>query len=283
MSNTTTIVRGWKLTRMDGQVLAFTDCDVDLVVDGVTYEASAALTPSEAVSSLGLAVDEQEVEGGLASDSITEIDLARGVYDGATVEVIEIDWTTSTKVVTVGTYYLGEVSRTQSTFAAELRSEAGLLSNMRGQYMTAACDAELGDARCGVNTSGFAGAGEIRTVTGTTEFIVDGLASASPTAFAGGTLVWTSGANLGQVAEVRSHNGGSQIAALVGLWRAPIFDPQVGDTFDILLGCDKSFPTCRDRFTNSENFRGFPSIVGEEVFSYGQPGVDGQDGGSRNA
>ena len=278
MSNTTTIVRGWKVTRTDGQVLAFTDCDVPQVVDGVTYEASAALTPSEAVSSLGLAVDEQEVEGGLSSDAITEIDLARGIYDGATVEVLEIDWTTSTRVALVGTYYLGEVSRTQSTFAAELRSEAGLLANTRGRYMTAGCEAELGDARCGVNTAAYAGSGAITIVTATTEFLASGLSAHDAAAFAGGTLVWTSGANLGQTPEIRSHNGN-----LVGLWRAPLFDVQPGDTFDILPGCDKSFQTCRDRFGNTDNFRGFPSIVGEEVFTYGQPGEDGQDGGSRNA
>ena len=276
MSNTTTVVRGWKLTRTDAVVLAFTDCDVPLTVEGVTYEASAALTPSEAVSSLGLAVDEQEVDGGLTSDAISEADLAAGIYDGATVEVLEIDWTTSTRVNTVGIYHLGEVSRTQSAFTAELRSGSGLLANQRGRYMTAGCDAELGDSRCGVNTAGMTGTGAISIVTGPSEFLVTGL-DGTDHDFASGTLVWTSGANLGQSPEIRSHNG-----SLVGLWRAPLYDVAPGDTFEVIPGCDKSFETCRDRFSNQANHRGFPFVVGEEIYTYGQAGADGQDGGSRN-
>lgn len=278
MSNTTTIVRGWKLTRRDGAVLAFTDCDTDLTVEGVTYEASAALTPSEAVSSLGLAVDEQEVQGGVSSDAISESDLASGLYDGATVEVIEIDWSTETRTATVGAYYLGEVSRTESSFAAELRSEAGILAQRRGRYVMAVCDAELGDARCGVNVSALTVSGAITHKTGDSDFLVSGIPDGSEMTYTSGTLVWKSGANLGQVQEVRAHRGHS-----VSLWRPPLFEVQVGDTFDLVPGCDKSFATCRARYSNGPNFRGFPSVVGEEVFSYALPGDSGLDGGSRNA
>ncbi|WP_170561403.1 DUF2163 domain-containing protein [Ruegeria atlantica] len=277
MSNTTTIVRGWKLTRVDAQVLAFTDCDVDLTVDGVTYLASSALTPSEAVSSLGLAVDEQEVQGGLSSDAITEKDLASGLYDGAAVQVIEIDWNTETLHAVVGNYYLGEVSRSEVAFSAELRSQAGILAQKRGRYVTPICDADLGDARCKVNVAALKKTGAVTHKSGEADFQVSGLSVGVDESFAGGTLVWTSGANLGQTQEVRAHRGST-----VGLWRAPLFDAQVGDTFDILPGCDKSFGTCRARFNNGNNFRGFPAVVGEEAFSYANQGEAGLDGGSRN-
>lgn len=277
MSNTTTVVRGWKLTRTDGLVLGFTDCDVDLVVDGVTYSASAALTPSEAVSSLGLAVDEQEVQGGVSSSAISESDLAAGIYDGASVEVIEIDWNTSTRHATVGAYYLGQVTRSESTFAAELRSEAGILAQTRGRYLLDTCDAELGDARCGVDTSALSGAGTVRVVTGDADFLVDGLDGYALGTFGGGRLVWTSGANLGQAHDVRAAAEDG-----LGLWRAPLYPVATGDAFDILPGCDKAFGTCNDRFGNAANFRGFPFVVGDEAFSYATTGDPALDGGSRN-
>lgn len=277
MSNTTTTVRGWKLTRRDGPVLAFTDCDVDLVVEGVTYQASAALTPSEAVSSLGLAVDEQEVQGAISSAAISESDLAAGVYDGAAVEVIEIDWTTSAKLETVGHYYLGQVSRTEATFSAELRSEAGFLAQKRGRFITPNCDAELGDSRCTVNTSLLSGAGAITAITGDVDFMVSGLEAHNSTAFAAGTLIWTSGENMGQTCDVRAHRDN-----LVGLWRPPLFTVAPGDTFDVLPGCDKTFQTCRERYANGNNFRGFPAIVGEAAYTYAIPGEDGLDGGATN-
>ena len=37
-----------------------------------------------------------------------------------------------------------------------------------------------------------------------------------------------------------------------------------GDTFAVTAGCDKRFATCRDRFANAVNFRGFPHIPGND-------------------
>jgi uncharacterized phage protein (TIGR02218 family) len=38
-------------------------------------------------------------------------------------------------------------------------------------------------------------------------------------------------------------------------------------------GCDKRLATCRDRFANAVNFRGFPHIPGNDfVISYPVPG-----------
>lgn len=274
MSNTTTRARGWKLTRRDGAVLAFTDCDIDLEVLGVTYLASSALTPSEAVSTLGLSVDDQEVQGGISSSAISESDLAAGLYDGATVEVVEIDWNNLTIHAVIGSYYLGEISRTQSAFAAELRSEAGLLAQKRGRYCIHSCDAELGDSRCGADISGLSGAGVISHVSGDSDFLVSGLGGFTSNNFAGGVIVWTAGNNLGQTQEVSAQNDD-----VLNLWRPPMFEVQVGDTFDAFPGCDKSFNTCKARFLNGDNFRGFPSTVGEAALTYAVPGEDGLDGG----
>lgn len=275
--NTTTRVRGWHLTRRDGVEFAFTDCDVDLTVDGLTFEASAALTPSEAVASVGMAVDEQEVQGGLRSDRITETELASGVYDGAQVRVVEIDWRTRQIVDVVGVYSLGQVSRTESSFSAELRSRAGVLAQKRGRYVVAVCDAELGDARCGVNLDALRVSSAVAGVMGETDFLANGLGGTNASTFSNGLLTWVSGANLGQVQEVRAHRG-----RLVGLWRPPLYDMAPGDQFQIVPGCDKAFQTCRAKFGNGVNFRGFPAIVGEAAVTYANPGESGLDGGSRN-
>ena len=46
-----------------------------------------------------------------------------------------------------------------------------------------------------------------------------------------------------------------------------------GDAFAVTAGCDKRFATCRDRFANAANFRGFPHIPGNDfVLSYPKPG-----------
>lgn len=275
--NTTTRVRGWHLTRRDGVEFAFTDCDVDLTVDGLTFEASAALSPSEATASLGTAVDEQEVQGGLRSDRIAERDLAAGVYDGAQVRVVEIDWRTRQIVDVVGVYSLGQVSRTESSFSAELRSRAGVLAQKRGRFVVSVCDAELGDGRCGVSLAPMTAASAVAVVQGETDFLANGLGAANVSVFANGLLTWTSGPNMGQVQEVRAHRG-----RLVGLWRPPLFPVAAGHGFQVVPGCDKAFTTCRAKFNNGDNFRGFPSVVGDAAATYANPGESGLDGGSRN-
>ena len=56
-------------------------------------------------------------------------------------------------------------------------------------------------------------------------------------------------------------NGGADIlgfAAPVGDWVI------VSDTLVATAGCDRRFSTCRDRFANAPNFRGFPHIPGND-------------------
>ena len=56
----------WKLTRTDGVVQGFTDHDNPLSFDSVTYIAYAGFTATQVAQSLGLAVDNLEVEGALS-------------------------------------------------------------------------------------------------------------------------------------------------------------------------------------------------------------------------
>ena len=69
--------------------------------------------------------------------------------------------------------------------------------------------------------------------------------------FDGGVLTFTSGPNAGLSFEVKSYIPGQII--LVSAAPYPI---AVGNTYSITPGCDKTFPTCRDRFSNVLNFRG---------------------------
>ena len=50
-------------------------------------------------------------------------------------------------------------------------------------------------------------------------------------------------------------------------------------TFTVTAGCDKTYPTCRDRFANVVNFGGFPHMPGNDfALSYPNQG-SGNDGG----
>jgi uncharacterized phage protein (TIGR02218 family) len=68
----------------------------------------------------------------------------------------------------------------------------------------------------------------------------------------------------------------------LSLWQAMAEPIAVGDSFAITAGCDKSFATCRDRFANIVNFRGFPQIPGNDfIVSYPLPGSPDNGSGTK--
>jgi uncharacterized phage protein (TIGR02218 family) len=70
------------------------------------------------------------------------------------------------------------------------------------------------------------------------------------------------GANAGARVEVKRHVAGS--AAVLDLWRTMPQAIAAGDTFTVTAGCDKLFSTCKAKFSNTVNFRGFPHIPGND-------------------
>lgn len=278
----TTLCRCWTLTRRDGVVQGFTDHDEDVVVDGVTCRAGTGLTASEATAQLGLAVDGTEMSGALADEALTEADLAAGRYDAASVKVHLVDWSEPSLVVLLATGKLGEIRREGAAFVAELRGLADELAQDFGRLYTATCSADLGDARCKVDLTlpALRGEGSVAESEGLSSFLAEGLDDFDDGLFTAGKLTWSSGVNAGLAVEVKVHRVGLDGVRL-DLWQAAPELIAEGDGFVVTAGCDKRFATCRDRFGNGVNFRGFPTIPGNDfVVSYPVPGTPGNDGGS---
>ena len=148
-SGATTLANCWKVTRRDEVVLAFTDHDQAISFDGTDY--LPMLDGSEAPARLGPQVDTAEVVGVLRADSITEADIAAGLYDGAAVETWRVNWRDATQRVLLRRAAIGEIVREDGRYRAELRSGQQALNRVRGRIYSPLCDVVLGDARCGVS------------------------------------------------------------------------------------------------------------------------------------
>src|SRR6185312_3915417 len=120
-SGVTTLCRCWLITRNDGVTLGFTDHDEDVVLGGVTCLAGTRLTGSEATQKLGMAVDGSEISGALSADSLSEDDLAGGLYDAASVAIWLVDWGEPTLSVLLAQGSLGDIRREGAGFTAEVR------------------------------------------------------------------------------------------------------------------------------------------------------------------
>ncbi|AVT75963.1 phage FAD/FMN-containing dehydrogenase [Rhodopseudomonas palustris] len=276
----TTLAQCWIVRRRDGAVLGFTDHDRDLTIEGVNCRAGTGFSASEASQRFDLSVDGAEISGALDDALLREADLAVGRFDAAAIESWLVDWSAPELRVLIARGTLGEVRREGSAFTAELRGLADLLSQETGRLYTAACSADLGDARCRVDLGNPARRSEglVVAAPGTSTLTVSGLDGFAPGLFSAGRLSWRSGANAGAAVEIKQHRvvGGE---VRLSLWQAMAEPIATGDSFVVTAGCDKLFATCRDRFGNSDNFRGFPQIPGNDfVVSYPVPGAPGNTG-----
>lgn len=265
-TGTTTLAWAWRITRADGTIYGFTDHDADLIFDGTTFESETGLIASEIRQSADLAVDAQDAEGILTSDRINETDISDGLWDNAEVEVWRVNWSNPAERALRRRGSIGQIRRGRVSFVAEVRSLTHILGQTVGRNFQGTCDAALGDSRCGINleSSTYKATGEVVTIRDDRTFTATGLSSYGSGFFSGGFVEWTSGANAGRRAEVAVFTDDAGGLAVV-LLDIPVRPVVVGDDFVIRAGCDKQIATCAAKFANVPNFRGFPTIPGQET------------------
>lgn len=279
----TTVCRCWLVVRSDGARLGFTDHDGDLSFDGMTFAAASGFTASALEQTTGLAVNNTEAVGALSAPAITEDDIAAGRYDGAEVTSWLVNWSDPDDRMVQFSGTLGEVIRSGDHFKVELRGRSERLNQPQGDVYQSTCSAVLGDARCGFDVAapGFSLEAEVLSLS-------DGLVLGIPDTgqhadrwFERGRLVVCDGGARGVVGLIKRDRLGDGVR-VVELWQALPGSVAPGDTVRLEAGCDKRMATCKDKFGNFLNFRGFPHIPGEDWLT-AYPKKDGDnDGGSRN-
>ena len=254
----------WVIRRLDGVVTGFTDHDQLLSIECVDCEAASGFQPTEAVAELGLSSDHQEIEGALSSAALFNDDLIAGRFDNAQVEVWLVNWAQPEQRHLMRTALLGEISREDGLFRAELRGFTSLLEQKTGRTISRRCDAVVGDTRCGVdlNEQAHQGLGTVVSIAQRLILRCTGLEAFEPGWFVFGNLTWTTGRNMGLSVEITAGTIDSNDE--LHLWKAMPFLPQMGDSFLVTTGCDKSFAICKEKFANHQNFRGFPHVPGSD-------------------
>lgn len=277
----TTLCWCWLVTRNDGAVLGFTDHDRALDVAGVTCEPQSGFASGPVRWEAG-APARGAAFGALNSDVIEAADIADGLYDGAEVRVMRVNWQNPESAVTVFTGEIGEITRAGAGFEAELTGLSARLNRRMGRVFARTCDAELGDDRCAVDlgSSAFTGSGVVVEAQGDGLITASGLGGFAPGWFGEGRLTWTGGANAGARSRVRAHGLAGDLARLE-LARAPFHPPQPGDVFNVSAGCDGQAVACRAKFNNFINYRGCPHLPGNDVLLRYAGSEPVRDGGKR--
>lgn len=287
-NDVTTHCFAWIIRRKDQIVLGFCDHDCALYLDGVHCLPQSGLNGSEAGSQLGLAANTAQVEGALTADTLNDADIERGLYDGAIVETYMVNWSQPDQFALLRVSTIGQITRNGNRFFAELKSSAVQLDQIHGRRIKRNCDAQFGDQRCAKNKDdpAFSANAQVLAINGQ-ELTVDGLGRFEAQWFEGGIVEWQSGQNNATHNLVVSHitteeivGDATQAIARLVLRDPTVFEIAVGDRFRIIVGCDKSFEQCREKFSNQLNFRGFPHLPGNDA-AYAYVSGEGQlDGGA---
>jgi uncharacterized phage protein (TIGR02218 family) len=265
-SGTTDLTRIWRVTRRDGTVFRFTDLDRDVVFSGDTYLATTSFQMTSITHTASGGAQSINLKLTLGSQ-ITFDDLADGKYNYAAIEIAVIIWSNPSAgkaILFNGNFGNIELSplRKQAQIEAVGRLEASIQGI--GEFYSAECRADLGDARCGVNLALHTTTGVVDSVSSSRKFVSTFVVNPNNFEYSFGKLTWTSGNNLNSVHEVLQQIGtnATQDELLLALNTAkPI---QVGDTFSIHKGCDFRPSTCHTRFANIINFRGEPHVPGPD-------------------
>jgi len=260
----------WAVTRQDGVVVRGTQCDRDVVITtgalAGTYLSTSGITASTVRAGGDLSPDNSEIDGVQDPDSfitgLTAADIEAGLFDDAALKVFLCNWAAPDGgQVQLPGAYLGNIRRTsEGRYTAEVRGLAQRLTQPLLRTCSDTCNAELGDARCGVDPSALIVAATVSAVTSRRLFTCS-LAVDSSSGVAGdyifGKLVGVTGLNAGYTREIKQDAVGAVFGS-IALHEPMPAAVQVGDTFAMHPGCNKEKDTdCKLRFNNVLRFRGF--------------------------
>ena len=279
---TTRLCRCWRVRRRDGVTFGFTDHDRDLGFEDVVFRAGSGMDASALQAATGLSVDNAQAIGALTDAGVSEEDIRAGRYDGAEIWHWLVDWERPDLRVLLFRGSFGEMRRADGAFEVELRGLSEPLNAPVGRSILKTCDRALGDAQCGVDVgrAEFSGEGTVEAGSSGAALVAGGLGGFADGWFAQGALTWVSGANAGEIAAVKADRRQASGARGMALWQAPGRAVLAGDRFRVVAGCDKRVETCREKFANLLNFRGFPMIPGDDwVTAYPKEGAN-HDGSS---
>jgi uncharacterized phage protein (TIGR02218 family) len=260
------------ITLSGGQVLRWTSFDRLVTVSGTSWLLGPGLETSRLKWSAGTAVDTMQIT--LQADAsvlVNGIELLpfinAGGLDGAYVTVwraYAAQFGADGSPVWVGKLQrisgkVSDIDRpTRVEAVISVRSQFENLNQMLPRNVwQAQCNATLYDSTCGLSRASFVSTAAVTTA-GDSLNLVFGASSLTQAAgfFTLGAITFTSGGNAGIKRTLRSHAAGGGLV-LVQAAPAPI---ALGDTFQIVPGCDRTKATCQAKFSNLARFRGAPFV-----------------------
>ena len=254
----------YAFTLAGGVSLYWSSTDYPVTFAGNTYACTGPLVSGLKYScKVGLEVDRQQITiAARPTDLISGAPILQmirdGAFDGATVARYRVClYSPGGPVVDGVLLFHGRVSTVDlvgRTYAKiTVASDLVVLDyDMPHNLFSTTCNHVLYDSGCGLSASAFSTNGAAASGSTATQINWTG----AILKMGQGKLLFTSGANDGVAATVKSVSVGASLALMYPLPETP----SPGDAFVVYDGCDHTLSTCGARFSNQSNFRGFPFV-----------------------
>lgn len=258
------------MTLLDGTVLRWTTCDVDVTVAGNTWLANGSvLSRGNLRNTSRLEVDVIDVILGgttLLNGKTIALQAIGGLFDYARLQIDHLVGSSLTNAIANGAltaYFEGRVStivpqplQVRMSVASELETLSVMLPRFSYAPM---CQYAVYDANCTLSKAAFTIAGTTSATGTTTTFTstTAGIIAKATGYFDLGVVAFTSGALNGVRAAIKSSvlaTGTTTFTVTLPLASAPAG----GVTFSVYPGCHNTKADCGTaKFSNLVNFRGF--------------------------
>ncbi len=235
------LITCWQLERADATIFRFTDHATPITFNANVFTPTRGIDASARERQAGVQVHNLEILGILESNTITHDDVRAGLYDNAKITEYWLDWRYPwAGAVITNVYWITALKYTSEGWEATLESVMRRLQRKRGSSYARSCRYELGDSQCTVTLATFTEVGTVTDVSSGSldnrkTFIVTG-PSASAGEYGLGFLTWVTGNNAGLTSQVKTHTTGP---ITIVLQLKAHFDIEVGDTGNLVAGCDK--------------------------------------------
>lgn len=260
----TQIATLWRITRADGVVLRLCDWDVPLASDGETWTPNGSAERSSVRLGTGLQAGNLDIKGLFATDQISEADLLAGRYDYAALLVSIAFAAIDLPSIPLAAGRFGEVSGDNGQYKVEINDLLQALQTSVGEFTSAACRADFGDARCQASLATWRHTYTLASVADARTLVLTGPSLLPAGTYVQGIVEIMSGAAVGWKMEVKAWTAGT---LTLGLYLPLPVLPAAGDSVRVTAGCDKSRATCKTVFSNVINFQGEPDVPGLDALA----------------
>lgn len=248
------------LTNDVGQVVRLTSHDEDLTIGAEVFHKTPGFTLTRYTVKDGGQPATLDLQIPFDEDGPIFVDhIRRGAWRGGRITVWITNFLAPDQREILGTGWVGTTLFSNRIDGhLELVTKADKLRDIFLPTLQPKCDYEFTGNYCQVNAALHTRTGSVLATSSRRSFIIT-VASAGTLNFSKGRLNWTSGPNTGAKGWVRNWNPSTGITDMVSDFP---FEPVIGNTFNILAGCEQNRPACA-AYGNLIRFPGFDFVVAE--------------------